>query len=333
LSYYYENTSLSTVKNKALRIELTTDQSEIDISANGGFFVIDEKTRGKIVAEPTGSAWKVTRDLDGSFLITRPDNSSGGSYGGPIRFEPIKKDGSTIFKLINNNHRYRGYLTIAPESGSLSKSRVINKIMLEDYLRGIAEIPYSWPIEALKAQVVAARSYASRRIGKPRDFDMYADDRDQVYSGYDQEIANGGSNWISAVTSTNGLVATYRGRVINAYYFSTCGGSTENIENVWKKYSPYLRAVKCNYCQESPKYSWSRRFSAAEITDGLNSKPETTVKGKLAGLEVMERSGTSRVKLIRIKGTGGIVDTTGEKFRSALGLNSTMFNIRRAITH
>jgi len=142
-----------------------------------------------------------------------------------------------------NGKAYRGKIEVFVNSrGGLT---VVNAVSLEDYLLGVVPNELSLPaIEAQKAQAVAARTYAVANINGfgSQGFDLLPTVRSQVYQGYSSESKMG----TQAVTETRGIVATYQGKPINAYYTSTCGGRTENSENIFDKYEPYLRGVECS---------------------------------------------------------------------------------------
>jgi stage II sporulation protein D len=145
-----------------------------------------------------------------------------------------------------NEKAYRGRLEVfADTKGTLT---VVNVVGLEAYLRGVVpkELgPAEWPqLEALKAQAVAARTYAVSNIGRfrPQGFDLTPDTRSQVYGGRSVEHLLTDR----AISETKGRVATYKGRPINAYYTSTCGGRTEDGENIFGgEAEPYLRGREC----------------------------------------------------------------------------------------
>ena len=142
-----------------------------------------------------------------------------------------------------NGKAYRGRIEVFVNSrGSLT---VVNAVSLEDYLLGVVPNELSLPnIEAQKAQAIAARTYAIANINGfiKQGFDLLPTIRSQVYNGYSSESKMG----TQAVLETRGIVATYKGKPINAYYTSTCGGRTENSENVFDFDEPYLRGVECS---------------------------------------------------------------------------------------
>lgn len=142
-----------------------------------------------------------------------------------------------------NGKAYRGRIEVFANSrGSLT---VVNAVSLEDYLLGVVPNELSLPqLEAQKAQAIAARTYAVANINGfgSQGFDLLPTVRSQVYQGFSSESKMG----TQAVLETRGIVATYKGVPINAYYTSTCGGRTENSENIFDKAEPYLRGVECS---------------------------------------------------------------------------------------
>ncbi len=142
-----------------------------------------------------------------------------------------------------NGKAYRGRIEVFVNSrGSLT---VVNAVSLEDYLLGVVPNELSLPaIEAQKAQAIAARTYAVANIGQfgKQGFDLLPTVRSQVYKGHSSESRMG----TQAVIETRGVVATYQGKPITAYYTSTCGGRTENSENIFDTNEPYLRGVECS---------------------------------------------------------------------------------------
>ena len=149
------------------------------------------------------------------------------------RLAPVRVDGKA----------YRGRVEVFVNSrGSLT---VVNIVGLEDYLRGVVPNELGLPaLEAEKAQAVAARTYAVANLNQfgEQGFDILPTTRSQVYRGFSSESQMG----TQAVNETRGIVATYDGKPINALYTSTCGGRTENSENVFDFNEPYLRGVECS---------------------------------------------------------------------------------------
>jgi SpoIID/LytB domain protein len=239
---------------------------------------------------------------------------------------PNSVDGQPGLFAINGKF-YRGNLIILPQSDmsdtavASSSFNLINELDLDDYLLGVvpAEMPSSWPLEALKAQAIAARTYAFANLGKhgKDGYDLRDTTDDQVYSGVKAESSS--SN--AAVCATSGVVMTYEGSPICAYFHSASGGITESAENVWGKPLPYLRAVM-DYDQQSPLATWTRTFSVDQIESALASDV-----GKLLSIEVVSRSQSRRACHLLVVGTRGAQITNAETVRRVLKLPSTNFNV------
>ncbi len=135
---------------------------------------------------------------------------------------------------------YRGEFIVINNNGSLT---IVNNIPLEEYILGVvpSEMPSKWNIEALKAQAIAARSYAIANRGKraSRGYDLKDTPEDQAYGGASSETA--ATN--RAVAETKGIVVTYNKKIIPAYYSASAGGHTINSGEIWNKDLPFLRSV------------------------------------------------------------------------------------------
>ncbi|MCP4840900.1 MAG: SpoIID/LytB domain-containing protein, partial [Halieaceae bacterium] len=133
------------------------------------------------------------------------------------------------------SRRYRGRLQFLVRGGQV---QVVNHIGIETYLASVvgSEMPHRWPLPALQAQAVAARTYALRQRGKTGDFDVKATVSSQVYRGVESETPS----TIEAVESTRSLVLVHAGRLINAVFHSSSGGATEPSGEVWRSQLPYL---------------------------------------------------------------------------------------------
>ncbi|MGQ0761622.1 MAG: SpoIID/LytB domain-containing protein [Acidobacteriota bacterium] len=148
-----------------------------------------------------------------------------------------------------NDKPFRGRIEVfANRRGSLT---VVNVIGLEDYVKGVVPNELSFPaLEALKAQAIAARTYALKNRDQfaSEGFDLLPTTRSQVYGGLTTET----TLTTRAVDETRGIVATYHGEPINALYTSTCGGRTEDVENIFNDAVPYLRARECTAELKAP---------------------------------------------------------------------------------
>jgi len=208
---------------------------------------------------------------------------------------------------------------------------VVNHLDLEKYLYGVLhrEVPYYWPMEALKAQAIAARTFALDRIKtmRDRDYDVTSDVYAQVYGG------RTGERWRTsrAVKSTTGMVLTYEGNIIPAYYHSICGGHTEDAENVFNIKLAPLEGRSCHFCRGAKGMHWKARLSYKEIENRLN-KYGINVKG-IRSVTEGSRDKSGRLKAIKIKDTTGGKKIPCFKFRLAVGPNtirSTNFTVKNA---
>jgi stage II sporulation protein D len=217
--------------------------------------------------------------------------------------------------------RYRGSLMLYGDSGVTA----VNHLDLDKYLYGVVpvEMPASWHPEALKAQAVAARTYglASDRGGAV--FDVYPTTASQVYNGMDAEVASTNA----AVRATRDHVVTYEGEIITTYFFSTSGGRTENVENIFGGSAvPYLRGVKDPYDNISPRHRWrlgpySRRTLSAKLGGLCN--------GLYRRLKVRKRGFSPRIVSADVVCSGGSTRTSGPTLRTTLGLYDSWFKIVR----
>ena len=215
--------------------------------------------------------------------------------------------------------RYRGALELRPSGRGIN---AINAVDLETYVRGVvsAESPSAWPAEQLKAQAVAARTYAiTSRAGSLSDgFDQYADTRSQVYRG----VAAERPSTDSAVSATNGQVVTYQGQPVTTFFFSTSGGHTESVENsfVGSTPKPWLKGVVDPYDGHSPKHRWGPiTMSTARAAARLRG----LVRGKFRRIRVVQRGLSPRIVRAEIVGSRGTTPVTGPTLRTRFGLNDT----------
>jgi len=208
------------------------------------------------------------------------------------------------------------------------------------YLRGLAEVPSSWPAETLKAQAIAARSYAlatMRAAGQRRerwswygcDCGVYADTRDQHWAGWAKERGPRGARWVSAVRSTDRLVVTWRSRVVQAFYSSSSGGHTASTTSWGGPSLPWFPARRDPDDRargQNPNYRWQATRSAAAVSAALAHYGV----GRVVGLRVRSADASGRVRAVEVRGTRRTVILPGGTLRYVLRLRSTKFGIGRA---
>jgi stage II sporulation protein D len=214
---------------------------------------------------------------------------------------------------------YRGSLEFRPNgTGGVY---TVNVVGLDDYVQGViaAEMPSSWSVEALKAQAVAARTYAITTDVAGGFYNLYPDTRSQMYRGVGAETA--ATN--AAVAATSGQIVTFRGAPAVTYFFASSGGYTENVEDAWPGATPdpWLRGVPDPYdgAGGDPYHDWTRRLSLAASTRELGK----LVKGSLVGIKITKTGASPRIMTAKVIGTRGTVSVTGSQLESAFGLLST----------
>jgi stage II sporulation protein D len=222
------------------------------------------------------------------------------------------------------SRRYPGTLEVAREGEGL---RVVDETGLETYLEGVVgfEMPASWEAEALKAQAVAARTYAAARRSDARAagaaFDLRDDTRSQVYGGRPEGA------WAprvrEAVAATAGTVLAARGKPFTAYFHSTCGGHTESAERVFatdRGVGP-LAGSPCGFCEGSPAYRWEARLAKADVEAALD------VEG-IESVQAEDPGPSGRCSEVRVETAGGPRLFPAMEFRKKIGyavLKSTAF--------
>lgn len=235
----------------------------------------------------------------------------------------IKTDGADIYV---NNRRFRGSIDIirTEKIGLL----VINHLDIEDYISGVLyhEVSHLWPMEALKAQAIASRTFAVYKtiesIGK--DYDLTNDVYSQVYGGRTSERYR----TTMAVKETAGKILIYRNKVLPAYFHATCGGHTEDASLLWNVDMPPLKGRPCNYCAQSPHFKWIATLPLVDIERKLNDSGYR-VKD-IQNITVSSRDPSGRAKSVIIINSLGREELPANKFRLALDPNlfrSTNFEI------
>ena len=222
-----------------LRVGLAVDQFSAQVSSAGKIKVVDGSGRTTVLAP--GSHYVSVKQ--GSLYADQ--KKLAGSTASLLAADPKNP-------VLVNQKKYRGALTVLLNSGKKNLN-VVNTLPVEQYLYGVVakEVLPLWPDEAIKAQAVAARSFALYAIDNPKydNFDIRANEMGQVYGGILAENAN----TTKLVDATRGMAALYDGAPIQAVFHSSGGGYTEAASAVWGKDIPYLQAVK-DYDQDSPRY-------------------------------------------------------------------------------
>lgn len=223
-----------------------------------------------------------------------------------------------------NGREYRGGLKIMRKGQGFT---VINVLPIEKYLLGVVpeEMPADWPQEALKAQAVAARTYALKNRGRHKadGYDLCATTHCQVYGGKSGE-GNGANK---AVAATYGESLVINEKLIDTFFHTDSGGMTEHSENVWGTKLPYLRAAKEAQDKTLP---WEKQIKRANFEShfSLGKLQKIELSPLKIGEGTGDRSVSGRVLKVRLKFADGAKIVSGSDMRSMFGLNSTMFDMR-----
>ena len=209
----------------------------------------------------------------------------------------------TVYGPSGRYHAYRGSIVAQPSGGLLY---IINVLPIEDYLRGLGEVPSSWPPEAIKAQIVAARCYALTHLGSTALYDVDDTTQFQVYRGTDSE--SDAQN--AAVDQTAGQVLMYGGRVIEAFYSSSDGGHTANVSDVFGgslATYPYLHGVPDPWDIVAPRHTWyTAVYTYAALEPVYFSGADVATYGHLTGFDLHDRDDSDRLNTVGLIGSRGV---------------------------
>ncbi|MEX2210310.1 MAG: SpoIID/LytB domain-containing protein [Gaiellaceae bacterium] len=297
LAHYYSGTEL--VKGAGTRVRVLLVESAA--SALIGSF-------SSFVAEDSAGE---RRELEAASYRIGPELELGGAPLTPPVTLTAQGD-----PLLLNGAAYRGTVQLTVQNNRL---RVINTLPLEQYLLGVVprEVPSDWPVEALKAQAVAARSYAVATRKTNADFDVYADTRSQVYGGIGAEAGT----TTAAVQATAREVLRYEGRIATTYFFSTSGGRTADITEVWGSQPvPYLVSVPDPYDSASPYHRWGPVAVPSAKLKRVLKLPSAPVDARV----MASRSGWA-TQLVLTLADGSETSVPAGTVRSALELRSSWF--------
>ena len=295
------------IKIPFVRVLLEENKKEVAVTADGTFAIeclkngnqsiyyssqpVKVKNQGQFVTVYNHKGYPIEEKLDEVNIIPRGNNNR-------IQFD--KK-------------RYRGILRILPNGGNV---QLVNIIYMEDYLKGVVPPELGKreesEIEAVKAQAVAARTYAMAHLKQygAQPYDMKSSIIDQVYEGANVEL-----NVVNkAIEQTTGDVLFHNDDFINAYYHSTCGGMTDNIEMVWdRKEVPYLKAVKDDdACSWSKYFRWKEHFTEEQLRGRIeqylaSDRGRDLRIGKIKDIQISEHTPGGRISTM-------VVITDHDKF-------------------
>ena len=359
LAHYYKGTTLGTTTNAQIRVLVleafaASPTKPVQVYGRGGSWTVDgisgtfpADARLRFTPTTSGSTttWKAT--------ITASDGSTLYNAASPARIRIRPGTGATLqlWSKPSAYDRYRGVLRLVGKTGASATANVVNELPMESYLRGVvpSEVPSSWPAEAVRAQAIAARSYAAYRLSPSTGtYDIYDDTRSQVYRG--KLVEKAGSD--AAVSATAGVVLrTPGGGIANALFHSTGGGATENNENVFVSSTgqktagvfSYLRGSSDRrsdgtpYDGASPYATWSTQsYDLATIQSWFAADSRTNV-GTLVALDLADRGVSGRLISVTLIGQDGTTrKVSGSVFTSVFNghrpsadrmMRSTLFDL------
>jgi stage II sporulation protein D len=328
-----------------VRIGLWVDSSNVRITAAGGLRVSVDGGREEAF-DDTSFVARRGGDLE-TIVLASTHARDAESTGTRII---VRSRTAGVFVHVAGRP-YRG--TVEVFRGRAGGVTAVNVLPVEDYLRGVvpAEIGRlnDTAASAIQAQAVAARTYTLSYFGRRKEdgFDLLSTVQDQVYDGVAGEARTGDR----AVIATRGVVAAYKNRYVRCNYFSTCGGRTAAIDEVWRE-SPldFLRSIRDRagaekeaFCKSSKYYRWRERWPADEFLDlvaswGPRVYPESigdVTPGELVAVRVRDRGPSKRVTDLEVRTQSGTYNLTGDRIRSVCRrpgaheatLRSTLFNV------
>jgi len=299
LAHYYPHTQVALVPPRPVRVLLLQRQDSVRVGSAAPFLVVD--ARGRKLHLPARAVV-----VDRRFMLQHRKLAQ------PLRFVP----GAQPLQV--DLAGYRGDVLVKAKPDGLM---AVNVLPLDRYLRGVVpwEAPKGWHVQTYEAQAVAARSYVLAMLHPTADYDVYADQRSQMYGGIRAERPE--TNL--AVGATAGQVLVWRGRIIPAYYFSSSGGRTSSIHDAWPRATqvPYLVSVRDPYDYISPHHVWPTQvLTAAHVASVLGL-------ARVRDMEVV-RNSSGRARAVRVLTATGWRVFPGVVIRRMFHLGSTDFDLR-----
>jgi SpoIID/LytB domain protein len=306
LSYYYPGTTLGpspTPVPAKLRVLVADGLSSLTVTAQGTIAVVDgDGTRARVPSSVT---------LGPKLVLKRDGGSPPTALTDPVTLRAAGGGPLTV-----GDKTYRGALRVSKAGGKL---QLVNLVSLETYLLGVVpgEMPKDWPLDALKAQAVAARTYAVANIITGRSYDLYSDARSQLYYGTEVEAAGP----TRAVTETRGQVLSFDGTPAETFYFSSSGGRTLSALDAFGQDLPYLVSVADPWDALSPNHRWD-----TQIMTGVKLGRRLGLSGPVS--DVSYQPGTpGNPAAVRMTTTAGPVVEQLSDIRNRLGLKSLDFQL------
>lgn len=310
LRYYYTGTTVAAATgiSNNVRVLVSTGQPSITLTTTGTTLFAGTWTLGAgatVTATRSGAYIVLSGAIEATLSSALVVDLAGA--GGPV--------------AVSGADAYRyGTLTI-DASAATGLRAIVGSMTMQQYLRGLGEMPSSWPLEALKAQATAARTFAQKQIATRASNPAYADyslnaAADGAYRGTRYERESTHPNWVAAVDATENMVVLYNGSLIDAVFSASSGGHSANSETAWVSVVPYLREVPDpdDLTGGNPNASWSNTYSAEELGAWfeLGTLTAMTVTGAVPASQYLDKTTISLV------GTAGTRTITGAQFKATV---------------
>jgi stage II sporulation protein D len=309
---------------RVVRVALAENAPQARLTSDGAWEIFAEDGRTAVALTQPGERWVLERE--GTVVrAMREDSRPVSARERTVIARPAESDGQIAFGA----KRYRGELVITATAQGLT---VVNRLNMDDYVKGVVPLEIGTSAiadaAAVEAQAVSARSYAVTHLESGRLFDLRATVADQVYGGVGAETRVGNV----AVDATSGLVLLYGGQVVNAPYFSTCGGSTAEPQDVWRTGAePYLKRVSDQipgttrfYCDGAPKFRWTRTYSREALRETIARYVASLSSGgsvvSVRSVRVTDVTPAGRVAILEVETDRRTLALRGNDIRSALRL-------------
>jgi stage II sporulation protein D len=337
----------SALDEQLVRIALAIALREARATATSVWRIYESDGATVIAEAEPGAVWRFQHE-GRRIRAVRPDGAGTEYHSGPLVVRPAAWGGF----VVHASRRYRGELLVHASDAGVT---VVNRLPVDEYLKGVVpmEIGDTRTMEdfaAAEAQAVAARSYAYVRLpARPdgRSYDLRPTVVDQVYGGADAETVVG----TRAVESTAGLVLKYEGRIVNAPFHSTCGGTTAEAPEAWPvRGEPFLQSISDRipgserfYCDISPRFRWTRELTSERLEAAVArylrdyASVPSRGPGAVRAVAIARRTASGRVAALQITTAGGRRYTLrGNDARFVLRgaggaiLNSSWFDVEAA---
>lgn len=255
------------------------------------------------------------------YKVSKPNTLSLGFSGGKLQLGELKTNKTLVIEPTKNvtltfqKNSYTGKFYVVPSGKTL---RLVEYTDMENYLLGVLpyEMSRSWPLEALKAQAVTARTYTAMQLkNSKKDFDLYNNVRDQMYKGSGKVYAS----VKKAVEGTAHQILTYQGKPFHTYYHANCGGGTDDAKIWTGAKGPTIKPLtgaSCAYDKNSKSYEWSNTIAQKSINDFIN---KNGLAGSVKKIKVAKRTDGKRAATLEFTTSKGKKTLSCAKFRRLVG--------------